>query len=509
MHAGRYKRWAVAAAVALAAQMPAGVLAKDKGVITMTEQVPNFSLVEEKGAKGSAGGAVLRVVKRGAPVVGGIAVVVWIIAKVVGRARQKQLRDFQAQLKSFSSMLDLDLESAGEGGREGSAKSVVDTAKMAKAILERSSKKYKFRENEDTVETGDDVAAKVQLDLFRSAGESAVGAEARRGAAAASQKRVDITDIVAESPFEIAIADALGRVEVGDTAAAKAAVADLAAAREAEGMDEAQAKAAFNNYVSRVVSVQIDRAAVHLDSDDRESLKNLHELAITMSAAQAIARDDDERKPSGLSYVGAHAGEERTREELYRRYAVFCLSSEERVKDDLQSLVDMQTLLSVSDARAETINTEIAKGMFQVAVSAAMADGSLDEGSRDTLDKLKDSFGDFLDGGSADNIMSEVAVMRAMYSLQQLLQEQGVSEEDVKELRKMCKELGVDIDDMLQNADALGDALGPEAKDFVESLRALLSDSADGSVLTTSAATIEQSDAQSSNPPDASQGSSS
>lgn len=66
--------------------------------------------------------------------------------------------------------------------------------------------------------------------------------------------------------------------------------------------------------------------------------------------------------------------------------------------------------------------------------------------------------------------------MRAMYSLQQLLAEQGVSDEDVTELRKMCADLGVDIDEMMKNADQMGDALGPEAQQFVGGLRALLKD---------------------------------
>jgi hypothetical protein len=123
-----------------------------------------------------------------------------------------------------------------------------------------------------------------------------------------------------------------------------------------------------------------------------------------------------------------------------------------------------------------------------VAVSSAMADGSMDAESKEALEQLKGSFGDFLDGGSADNIVSEVAVMRAMHSLQQLLAEQGVSDSDVAELRKMCSDLGVNIDEMMANADSMGDALGPEAKQFVGGLRSLLNDGDGGAGLANAAA---------------------
>lgn len=445
----------------------------------------------ERSGRSNSSALLLRLVslaKRVVPPLGLLVLGIWAARQALRRAQERQLRDFQTQLSSFSSMLDLD--AGGKSGKKGEKGSLLDSANMAKQVLESSSKRYKFRaEAAGGTDGDDDIESKVRLDLFRAGGSGNAAGSAQTVPAEAGPDavKVEIAEVVPDSPFEGTVAQCLRQVETGDEAAKEAAKAALNAARAAAGLSEAEAAALFDGYLSRVVSAQIDRAAVNLDSDDRESLRNLHQLTVTMGAAKALGPE------AGLAYVGVHAGEEGTREELYRRYAVFCLSSEERVKDDLQSLVDMQTLLSVSDERAETINTEIAKGMFQVAVSAAMADGSLDDGSRQALETLKESFGEFLDGGSADSIMSEVAVMRAMYSLQQLLQEQGVSDDDVKELRKMCKELGVDIDEMLQNADALGDALGPEAKEFVESLRGLLSDSKGDEGMVSSATPIDSS----------------
>lgn len=448
----------------------------------MTDQVPNFTLPSQEAARKASDtpqtlAVVNRVAKVALPSMAAVVLVVWVGKRLFERIQEKKLRDFQAQLASFSSMLDLDTA----GKKNSTASSAAESANVARQMLGNSGKRYQFR-GEAAKKVDENIENKVRLDLFR--------AGASGGEASKTVEKVEVADILPEGEYEKAIAECMKKVEGGDVSGA---VEKLKNAREKAGLAEAEGGKLFERYVSRVVSAQIDRAAVHLDSGDRESLHNLNHLAVTMAAAKTLGPN------AFLSYVGAHAAGTKVKEELYRRYAVFCLSSEESVGNDLQTLVDMQTLLAVDDARAETINTEIAKGMFQVAVSAAMADGSLDQGSREALDKLKESFGDLLDGVSADSIMSEVAVMRAMYSLQQLLQEQGVSDDDIKELRRMCTELGVDIDEMLRNADALGDALGPEAKEFVESLRGLLSESRDGSVVSTTAKPVEPSkDAESS-----------
>lgn len=448
----------------------------------MTDQVPDFTLPSQGASRRGSDSpqtvaVITRIAKIALPSISAVALVVWVASRLFQRAQEKKLRDFQAQLASLSSMLDLD----GAGKKDSAVDSATESAKVARQMLGGTGKRYQFR-GDTTKQTEENIESKVRLDLFR--------AGSPKGEGSSIAEKVEIADVVPEGEYEKAIAESLKRAEGGDV---NSALDNLRDGREKATLSEAQGDKLFDQYVSKVVSAQIDRAAVHLDSDDRESLQNLNHLAVTMAAAKLIGPN------ANLSYVGVHASGTRVKEELYRRYAVFCLSSEERVRNDLQSLVDMQTLLDVDDARAETINTEIAKGMFQVAVSAAMADGKLDQRSRDALDKLKESFGDLLDGGSADSIMSEVAVMRAMYSLQQLLQEQGVSEDDIKELRRMCTELGVDIDEMLRNADALGDALGPEAKEFIESLRGLLSENRDGSVVSTTAKPVEPSnDAESS-----------
>lgn len=291
------------------------------------------------------------------------------------------------------------------------------------------------------------------------------------------------------------------------TSADTAAVASgLRSAISSAGVAVPSSRPAFIAYASALVSATIDAAAGDVGNDAKGATALMDRLAAASAAitrasvlsrelygegpSPSLATDGNAKSaptaPLDLTYVGAYKGAPAQQEELYRRYAVWCLSSEQRVSSDVQSLVDMQALLGVSDARAEAINTDIAKGMFDVAVNAAMADGDLDEENRKQLQVLKDSFGELLDGdaaaagggGAAGGVPTDSATaLKTMGALQELLKNQQVTAEDVAELRRLCKQMGVDIDDMLASADAMGSQLPAEAKQFVESLRGLLKES--------------------------------
>lgn len=423
--------------------------------------------------------------RRVAPAIAIIALAAWGVNQLLQRAKAKQLRDFQSQLQSFSSMLDLDAAGLQSAAETSSA------SEMAKQFMQKGAKRYKFRTAEEETEA-EQIAAQVRLDLFSSSPKPSDGAAA--GASATASSTADsastfvpprpMDPVVAGTPYEEAIVAALRSVEEENTPVADAAT-NLSKAQELDGLDTEAAKPAFNKFVSRFVSEEVDKAITVLKvaggaSPDQMSpehattgLVHLRRVALLMQNARKLAEATG--LIAGLAYVGAYADDHRVREELYRSFAVLCLSDEDAVQNQaaLQGLADMQTLLSLSDQRAEEMNKEIAKGMFQVAVSSAMADGGMTNESKEALDQLKSIFGGLLDG-SADNIISEVAVMRAMYALQQMIQEEGVSEQDVADLKKMCSDLGVDIDEMMTNADAMGDALGPEAKQFVGGLRTLL-----------------------------------
>lgn len=405
----------------------------------MTDQVPNFTLPSQtlQKSKPALPAILLKTTLRLAPPIALIAAAIYLISVQIRRARSRQISSFQSQLASLSTMLDLDLDPAQSSD-----------SPTAASTLNQS----RFRFRTETPATAP-AATNVQLDLFSDAKPAPAGKEKKK-----SSKSTALPTVQPASDFERAVLTALS-----DPGSAKATL--LAVQKEA-GLSDAEAAAVYTTLLSKQASLYVDGAVPILESDEKEVLRLLGALSGLLGATRAA------RPEAQLRYAGGADGA--AKEGVYQRYALFCLSGPESGAPDLDGLEQVQAFLGVDAGAAERINTELAKGMFQVAVSAAMADGSLDGESRAALDALRGTFSGMLDGDSADNIMSEVAVMRAMYSLQQLLAEQGVSEDDVKELRKMCKELGVDIDDMLQNADALGDALGPEAKEFVQSLQGLL-----------------------------------
>lgn len=522
-------------------------------VVTMTDQTSMYALPSQL-ADGGAGGAAaggpsvfsraVRTAKAVAPGAAVTAVVVVGGGVALKSWRDRRLRAFQQQLSGLDSIFgDLGLDPPA-----GGAAAPVDTAQMAKDILERSKTRYKFRDDDKPMKSAEPAdGAKVKLDLFQGGGTGAAPAAPVGGApAAAGTPAFDMNedDIPAPPPgtttaIKLPGAATPGAVrKVTGGAAAAAAVAGgggvpaptnavetaIAAAFSSTSADTAalasglrssisaagvavpSSRSAFNAYASALVSATIDAAAGDVGNDAKGATALMDRLAAASAAitrasvlsrelygggpAPSLATGDAKPVPTvplDLTYVGAYKGAPAQQEELYRRYAVWCLSSEQRVSSDVQSLVDMQALLGVSDARAEAINTDIAKGMFDVAVNAAMADGDLDDENRKQLQVLKDSFGELLDGdataagaggaGTPGVPTDSATALKTMGALQELLKNQQVTSEDVAELRRLCKQMGVDIDDMLASADAMGSQLPAEAKQFVESLRGLLKES--------------------------------
>lgn len=454
---------ALSFAIALTMTPPAPANARGREPL-LSEQTAQFTLPSMEAASSREEGSVtraVRVAKHVVPPVAAVTLAVYAVVRIVRAAQRRRIRDFQSQLQSLSSMLSLDTTDA--------------PSKPKQTPPRMETRKYRIQEPTKAPAAAP-AETDVKLDLFRTRDSDPTSTE----------------DVPA---FELAATNCVRAVcaAESDNVRVTAAVAELERAAAALAMSVEEVDVALGAHLSALLSARVDSAVRQLDSDDAASLRNLDELTLTMRASALIA--SERGRVHTLRYSGAYEGDESIREELYRRYAVFCLSAEHRMADGLRGLADMQSFVGVSDARAEGVNKEIARGMFQVAVSAAMADGGLDDSGRDAIDKLRNAFSTFLEGDDADAIMSEVAVMRAMYALQQLLAESGVDVADVQRLRDMCGDLGVDIDEMMKNADALGSVLGPEAKQFVESLSDILKDAESAPpgepVLTTSATPVE------------------
>eukprot|EP00189_Rhodosorus_marinus_P002280 CAMPEP_0113971258 /NCGR_PEP_ID=MMETSP0011_2-20120614/12115_1 /TAXON_ID=101924 /ORGANISM="Rhodosorus marinus" /LENGTH=430 /DNA_ID=CAMNT_0000986691 /DNA_START=541 /DNA_END=1833 /DNA_ORIENTATION=- /assembly_acc=CAM_ASM_000156 len=239
------------------------------------------------------------------------------------------------------------------------------------------------------------------------------------------------------------------------------------------GYSKKKAKTAFRRFGRAQVSKVIDRIARNIDSDDFTTLASLNVLAAVLGRLREVGRECFSTSPE-ISYAGA-ALQPADVQKLYRRYVGFCLSTEQRLREDYETLKALRFCLGMEEAQAKEIIEEMAKSVFQVAISSVMYKGTLNKERRDVLTRLRTSFSTVLDEELLDKIISEVSVMRVLHELQKLIHEEKVSQEKLDELQRMCKDLDVRVEEVLQSVNDLASALGPEAKEFVESLKALLS----------------------------------
>ncbi|EME31276.1 uncharacterized protein Gasu_15150 [Galdieria sulphuraria] len=221
----------------------------------------------------------------------------------------------------------------------------------------------------------------------------------------------------------------------------------------------------------------LDKSAKFSDTNDKTRIETMLVLVDqlekleTFSNQSSIASDlSDEH---WLKYSGT--ANEKEVEAAYRLLAIHFFSSESRIKDGMEKLPFVQRYLKLSDEKFHNLNQEVAKAIFQVAVSNTLSEGKLDDESREALETLKRSFTKMIDNESAENIISEVGLMRVMYALQQILKEQQFGDEDIQMLKSMCEQLGVDLESLLKTAEDMGDNMGPQVKEFVHQLRSFLS----------------------------------
>jgi len=174
-----------------------------------------------------------------------------------------------------------------------------------------------------------------------------------------------------------------------------------------------------------------------------------------------------------------------TRNSLYLRFTALCIASVERL-DELTAeeggarvaLLDVQSFLKIDEAEAEKLSTQVAQAMFQETYEAAMQDETLDPKVKENLRQLNENFGSFTSDTTGTPSMDPESTAKMIQSLEELLNEQGVTQEDVAMLRQMCKNIGLDIDELMENADQMEEELGPETMKFIKTLKKLLKDPA-------------------------------
>jgi len=147
--------------------------------------------------------------------------------------------------------------------------------------------------------------------------------------------------------------------------------------------------------------------------------------------------------------------------------------SEERYSSWKTVVFLTSCLLAAALCSASAMYEEVVKAMMQ----EAMEHANLDPQAKEMMEKLKSTFSEENvggPGGTGEDVNADV--MQMMFALQQLMSEQGVSPEEAQEMRSMLKEMGIDVQELLNSAETIVSSLGPDARPLIESLKKLLVD---------------------------------
>lgn len=490
---------------------PAGALASEKkSVLTMTDRVSSFTLPSQEAAlererlaeeRSPTHGILVKARKIAVtvlPPMAAVVAIVWLASRLMKRAQNRQLRQFQQQLEAFSNNLNipnLDLETIEKG-----AEQTVANARIP--FLDASTSEQGAAKNDD--------ADNVQLELFRKAGAgkgkaettpaNAVGSESGAGAASVGvETDPELSD--AEQSWEKVIIDCMSlcmEIRMKNSDNYEQVIGLLKESLNKTQLNDPIYRVLTTRTVSRVISSKVDTVITALAGNKETQIgAAISQLSHALDGARVIANHVN--MAGSLRYVGTTKSkvvDAQVRlnelENVYRRYAMHCLACGAKMTEELKALDELQRILEINDNRAEKINAEIASGMLQAAVAAASADANLSDADRRTLDSLTQAFGPDAGGGDSASAgqpaMSEAAVLKMMQAIQQMMAVQdgggaaGSGQDDVEMLKKLCEELGVDFEEVIRNAEKFGDQFGATGaadatafgKDFTDKLKSAL-----------------------------------
>jgi hypothetical protein len=165
-------------------------------------------------------------------------------------------------------------------------------------------------------------------------------------------------------------------------------------------------------------------------------------------------------------------------EDLFKLYAVKSLTADSL--GGSSRLDQLQDLFSIKDSKANGITQKV----LMDSVMKMMKEGG-GEGLPD-MSGMMEGLGGMFPGGQGGGggapggpgMMPDIdpkEMAAQMNEFKEMVKSGNVSEEEVKALRSMYKEMGMDIDDMCRMADSSMAALDPEAKEMFRLLKGLLS----------------------------------
>ncbi|KAK4529333.1 hypothetical protein CCYA_CCYA01G0190 [Cyanidiococcus yangmingshanensis] len=188
-----------------------------------------------------------------------------------------------------------------------------------------------------------------------------------------------------------------------------------------------------------------------------------------------------------LIYAGRHRNRQDI-QDLYRRYVIRTLVQEQpqaerelrpedmkRLEETMQSLSLLEHILRIDEETARSIKDEAARFVFQMAVSATLADpnASVDETYLKELMKILENM---LTPEIAEKIRSEVGMMRILYDIEKMVKEGTITAEDKRALRNLCTQLGFNVQDFLDSTAQLKEVLGAEGERYARLFQQIFGD---------------------------------
>jgi hypothetical protein len=191
-----------------------------------------------------------------------------------------------------------------------------------------------------------------------------------------------------------------------------------------------------------------------------------------------------------LMYAGRHRNRQDIHD-LYRRYVIRTLVQEQpkaeqalrpedmqRLEESMRNLALLEQMLRIDEQTARGIKDEAARFVFQMAVSATLADpnASVDEAYLKELTKILENM---LSPEIAERIRSEVGMMRILYDIEKMVKEGAITAEDKRALRNLCTQLGFNVQDFLDSTAQLKEVLGAEGERYARLFQQIFGDDPD------------------------------